>query len=376
MEILLKEPVIPNTALFGDFIKTARAEADLTQESLHDRGGAYRQMQGRIESGDPFELDGNVLIGYDRVYEWPRGYAAAVAQAAAYASGAEQPDPDLFGRTLAALYEPGRDFPALGFDPATGRAVYTDFALLTNVSFSDLLPVVDSRSGATLLDTQLLDGKMLNATFPSDTTGDRRTTFYRLTRSRLPADPFASLSSDGDGRPVTPIALDALTDLTTLDSARRLAGALLELQTARTTVERAAFTFVAVGAFGQDPFTTIRHLQGAGFSALRSGRIYPELNDFSTFWTSFCERHEASADQATPDLEALGLLDELNAARNSAKSIDVGTPTSTEPRLGSGVLPATVRPPMLLSVDGLKHEDLFVFYDSDDAPRIPLFFNS
>ena len=153
----------PNTTFFADFIKGARTTANLTQDNLHDRGASYRQLQGRIENGDLIELEDGVLAAYDRAYGWPLGYAAAVAQAAAYASGAEAPavnlaeggneggHPGMAGHparnTLAALYEPGRHSapPAIGFDPATGRAVYIGPGILTNIAFRELQAVLNSR---------------------------------------------------------------------------------------------------------------------------------------------------------------------------------------------------------------------------------------
>lgn len=357
----------PNTALFAEFIKGARTTANLTQDSLHDCGATYRQLQGRIENGDLIELEGGILAGYDTAYGWPRGYAGAVAQAGAYASGVEVPVKDLAERhTLAALYEPGRhNAPAaIGFDPATARAVYTDYGIVTNISFRDLRPVIDSRSGTTLLDTQLLDDRVMSSIVSDPLTSDRPRKFYRLSSKGA----FAS-----HGHIAEPIALDALTDITTLEEASQLARALLELSTAvNTTVERAAFTFLAIAAFGEDLFTTIRRLQEVGRFAIASG-LPPQLADFGEFWTSFCTRHDVSAELATPDLEALSLLDELSRAREGAKSIDIGPPSTEGWRLGRSALPATVR--TLTLALGEAEQDNFIFYDSEVAPQIPVCLN-
>jgi hypothetical protein len=300
------------------------------------------------------------------VYGWPRGYAAAVAQVGAYGNCLVEPVQGLADRSLAELYDPAgyRASPAIGFDPATGQPVGIDCATLTNIAFAELLAVIDSRNGATLLDTQLLDDRTRRPIIDGPSNGARPRTFYRMTpdEGRLPG-------------PATAMALDALTDVTTLAEARQLAQGLLEIRPARTTVERAAFTLLAIAAFGGDPFTTIRLLQEYG-PLLTPSRynLPPDFTEFMTFWDEFRKRHDGSAELAAPDLEALRLLDELSRSRESAKSIDMGPPTSEGPRFGRSVLPATIRALML--TDGERDQDPFIFYDGDLAPGIPVYFNN
>lgn len=368
----------PNTTYFADFIKGARVAANLTQDNLHDRGATYRQLQGRVENGEPTDLEHGMLAGYDRAYGWPRGYAQAVARVGAYATGAEvppallgyaradQPEPEGWppNLTLASLCEPGRysASAAIGFSAEHGHAVYLTYGVLTNLAFPDLAPVLNSRSGTVLLDTQVLDERSvseLDTTVHRD--GARPRTFYRLAADEGPLAQSRFV--------VTPIALDTLTDITRLYEARQLAQALLEMfPAAGTTVERAAFTFLAVAAFGEDPFTTIRQL-------LNANGEYLKAHEFLNFWASFCERCDVSQElAANPDLDALHLLDGLSRAREAAKAIDIGgPPMSRAQRSARPDLPQTVRVLMLTDAD--EQRDNIIFYDSTLAPQTPVCFN-
>lgn len=175
---------------------------------------------------------------------------------------------------------------------------------------------------------------------------------------------------------VTPIALDALTDITTLKEARDLAQALLELfPVVQTTVERAAFTFLVIAAFGEDPFTTIRRLQEGGRFAFQDrADFHPDLAEFREFWVKFRERHDGSAELAAPDHEALRLLDHLSRSREAAKSIEIGSPRTEGQRFGRAELPQTVRTTTLLF--GSEENENVIFYDSDVAPQVPVCLNS
>lgn len=361
--------MVPNTSLFADFIKAARTNANLTQDNLHDRGATYRQMQGRIENTEPIELDKGVLAAYERAYNWPAGYAEAVARAAAYASGYVEPPigiEHLAQKTLAGVYDPeyrGAAWPVIGFDPTTGSPVGSFIGIVTNISLNELLPVINSRKGATLLDTQLLDADTARRLCNSPV-ADRPRKLYRLAEDQGAFKDVAHL--------FTPIALDVLTDISGLGEARRLARVLLELFGGDTTVERAAFTFAAIAGFGEDPFTTIRHLQTAGpmgVSSLSAHAVAPELKDFAEFWIEFCARYDVSAKLAVPDLEALRLLDNLSDARERAKSSTFGPPVAGARRYGQPVLPSTVRAlPLITDTDN----DNVIVYDGDVAPQVPV----
>lgn len=370
--------MIPNTPLFADFIKTARTSANLTQDNLHERGASYRQLQGRIENGDLIDLEEGGLAAYDRAYGWPYGYAAAVAQAAAYAAGELNPagldssdendrrahqlhGPVHEGRpvrkTLAALYEPDRyKAPlALGFDPATGATVYAGAAIMTNVGMRTLQAVVDGRSGATLLDTQVLDDNAVRAIVSGPTARTRPRKFYRLTAAEGPLADYGGVAA--------PIALDPITDITNLSEARQLAKALLELRPSTpTTVERAAFTFLVVGAFGEDLFATVTRLQEE-----RSG-----FTEFYEFWADFRARCNVSAQLAQPDFAALDLLGGLDTAREAAQAIETGSYRAEHPRRApKPTSPATVRSVLLTDAE----EDSFIFYDSTVASETPICLN-
>jgi len=372
--------MVQNTAYFADFIRKARATAGLTQDQVHERGATYRQLQGRIEGGDAIELEAAALAAYDTAYGWPSDFAAAVARVGAYSTGIDTLAPNLIdgqldpadaatvsgstGSLLSALYDPGRriSVTALGFDPGTGRAIYSGWGILTNFAFRALRAVLDVRPGATLLDTQLLDATQVRS-IVGNHDAPRPRNFYRLGSDDNPLAEYGHL--------ITPLALDPLKDLTTLRDARALAQALLD-QSGRveTTVDRAAFTYLAIAGFRSDSLSTITHIQETGGVILHHGD--PKSAAFGEFWAAFRERHQASADLASPDLAALQLLNGVFRARELAKAIDIGTPSSEGDRLGRNTLPKIVRPLLLLTADA--ESDTVIFYDNDVVPQAPIVF--
>lgn len=346
--------MIPNTTLFADFIRTTRVDVDLSQDSLHERGAPYRQLQGRIENAELHELDTAVLQQYDRAYGWPRGYAAAVAQAAAYSCGELVSDALSRGDrpTLASLYEPETYCaPAvLGFDPSTGQPVSVTTPLLTNITFEDLRGIVDSRSGPLVLDVNVTDHRSVREVATGSLAVERRRALYRSTAGEGSLHHISHLAK--------PIAIDPLTALTTMSEARRLARALLAIYPAtETTVERAAFTFMALAAFGKDPFTTITALlTGAPLSA-----------DFAAFWDDFRDLDSVDAELARPDLHACRLIAGLCTARTSALGLEIGRPFEGQQRTPHYSRPRTIRNDELVSAT----QDSVVFYDSLTAPETP-----
>lgn len=111
-----------NTPVFAEFIKSARSEASLTQDNLNERGAPYRQMQGKVENGELHELESSLLAQYDRAFGWPRGYAGAVAQAAAYGCG------DLAGSVLDEENPPTRNCQYLWIGVFQATSVSVDSA--------------------------------------------------------------------------------------------------------------------------------------------------------------------------------------------------------------------------------------------------------
>lgn len=340
-------------------------------------------MQSRIEGGDPVELEDNVLASYDRAYRWPRDYAAAVATVGMFSEGVEPlaqnlidgelhpTDAGATGRSapglLSALRDPNRTSgpPTLGFDPTTGRAVYYGCGMLTNVPFHDLRGVMDSRSGATVLDTRLLN-RQLARSIVYDTDGSpRQVPLYRVGSDEDVLDEFAGY--------LTRIALDPLKDITTLKAARIFARALLEVSTTAvdTTVESVAFTFLAIAAFSGDTLTTVNRVLEWG------GHPGPETHAaaFRDFWSEFRSRHHAGAKLALPSFAALRLLDGFSRAQESGKIIDIGSaPVEDEHnRLGRNVLPEVKRPEVLLAET--TDTDTVIFYNGDVAPETPIAFN-
>ena len=350
----------PNTALFAEFVKAARGTANLTQDNLHEQGGPYRQMQGKVENGELHELDTTLLMQYDRAYGWPRGYAAAVAQAAAYASG-ELADglPDEGRPHLASLYKPDmRSFasPVLGFNAATGRPVGADVPVLTNISFDVLRAIVDSRAGTTLLDINVGDQHSLHEVAHGELAVERQRKLYRTTAPGEGALAYGVGSCD-------PIAVDPFTDLTGMADARRLARGLLGLTSSNhTTIERAAVTFLAIAAFGTDPFDTIAAIASGG----------PLLTEFTAFWETFRDEHSLGAHLTQPDREACRLLDGLGRARVSALDLKIGPHVEGHKRKPTYSAPATMRS-LVLTEPG---QDCVVFYDSAVAPETPLCLNN
>lgn len=358
--------VTPNTPPFAEFVKAARSTVNLTQDMLNERGAPYRQMQGKVENGELHELEPPLLAQYDRAYGWPRGYAGAVAQVAAYGCG------DLAGNALgdedrphlAALYEPDRYNapPALGFDPATGRPVYPTRPILTNIAFETLRAIVDSRAGTTLLDINAADEQSLREVTVGTVARERQRVLYRTAPGE---GPLANISHLAE-----PIAIDPLTDLTNMVEARRLAQALLAIYPSTdTTLERAAFTFLAIAAFGKDPFVTITALLSGGPLRLQGG---PLLTEFAAFWETFRDQDSVHADLAQPDLQACRLLAGLSAARTSALGLEIGTFYEDHQRTAKYSRPTTTRNWHL----AVAEQDSLVLYDSLTAPETPACLNN
>lgn len=351
----------PNTAPFAEFVKASRSTAGLTQDNLHERGGPYRQMQGKVENGELHELDTPLLMQYDRAYGWPRGYAAAVAEAAAYASG-DLPDglPDENRPHLASLYKPDmRSFasPIIGFNAATGRPVGDDRPILTNISFDVLRAIVDSRAGTTLLDINVGDQHSLHEVAHGDLAAKRRRKLYRTT---APGEgPLAYSVGSCD-----PIAIDPLTDLDNMADARQLARGLLGMRSLSPapTIEGAAVTFLAIAAFGKDPFDTITAIASGG----------PLLTEFIAFWETFRDEHSLGAHVTRPDRQACRLLDGVSQARVSALDLRISPPDEGRQRKPTYSPPTTMRS-LVLTEPG---QDRVVFYDSDTAPETPLCLNN
>lgn len=352
-----------NTPYFAEFIKAARNTANLTQDMLSERGAPYRQMQGKVENGELHELEPPLLAQYDSAYGWPRGYAAAVAQAAAYSSG------DLTGSvlddgdrpTLADQYKPDRSNnpPALGFNPATGQPVWPTRPILTNIGFQTLKAIIDSRAGTTLLDINAVDESSLRDVATGPIATERHRMLYRTAPGEGTLTDISHLAQ--------PIAIDPLTDLTNMVEARRLSQALLAIYPdTDTTVEKAAFTFLAIAAFGKDPFITITALLSGGPLGLPGGGSL--LNEFTAFWDTFRDRENIHADLMKPDLNACRLLAGLSAARTSALSLEIGAFYPGHQRTAKYSPPTTTRSEDL----ALPSQDSLVLYDSHTAPEAPV----
>lgn len=356
-----------NTPVFAEFIKSARSEASLTQDNLNERGAPYRQMQGKVENGELHELESSLLAQYDRAFGWPRGYAGAVAQAAAYGCG------DLAGSvldeenppTLAGLYEPGRfnSPPTLGFNPSTGHPVWPTRPILTNIDFQALRAIVDSRAGATLLDINAADEQSLRDVATGHVAQERHRVLYRTAPGEGTLSDISHLAQ--------PIAIDPLTDLTNMGEARRLAQALLAIYPRTdTTVEKAAFTFLAIAAFGKDPFITMTALLSGGLLGMPTGG--PLLNEFTAFWDTFRSRDNIHADLVNPDLNACRLLAGLSAARTSALSLEIGAFYQGHQRTAKYSPPTTMRNAQI----ALAAQNILVLYDSRTAPETPVCLNN
>lgn len=358
--------MVPNTPAFAEFIRLARSHAALSQEQLHERGGPYRQLQGWIEGADPDHADlaAGVLDSFDRAYGWPHNYTTAVAELSAYTDPTAPWMPQSpFGgvdvavgcpvktTTFAALYRPDsfKSPPAIGFDPATGAPVFLEGPLLTNIAFKHLRGIVNSRSGTTVVDTNIVDPESFQVLTAGEMARERSTHLYR-------AAPLTGFACDVE---IVPIVVDPVSDLTRIEEARELAQALMKLRPGvYTTVERAAFTFLAVAAFGQDPFVTITQYLTNDITG----------ENFRTFYKEFLDPGTGGPALASPDRIAFDLLDGLMTARISVTGVQIGPCKPGVQRRATYTAPTTIRNLVLTD----SPEDNLVLYDSDVAPELPL----
>ncbi|MEE3755231.1 helix-turn-helix domain-containing protein [Mycobacterium intracellulare] len=375
MSTVIPEGVSLLTPQLSTFIRDARAYYGLSQEQVAARGGPRRQMQGWIENADREEVTGTTLAGFDCAYQWPTGYTAAVARNFFEVHGAElnpalvgdeadaavlHPDsthhhPHSIRKTLAAwrnsaaANQYSKDFTCLGFNPEEGKPVHQTGALLTNIDFRNLHAVFNPEQGTTIIDTQVIDDASIHIAAGVDT-----------------AECFSAGQIRPGYRVMKRIAVDPLTDLYDMAEARRLAQALMTLRPGvRTTVERAAFTFLAIAAFGGDPLVTITHLK-IGPSMLTLKPAQPGLRqDFINFWQAFYSPDVAGPALAEPDLAACDLLAGVLAARDSALKVQIGNPHGGR-RKPTYEAPVTLRSSALLDA-----APAVVFYDSASAPELP-----
>lgn len=374
MSIVIPEGISLLTPQLSAFISDARAFYGLSQEQVAANGGPRRQVQGWIENGNRDDADNVTLSGFDRAYGWPTGYTTAVAANFFEVHGVEL-NPALLGDEAdAALYpeaperhphsvrktltawrrsavaeQYSQHHTCLGFDPKKGLPVHQQCALVTNVDFARLRAIFNPDRGTTVFDTQAVDLGTVEAVL-----GSVIETSYRA----------GELGPAYTGK--QRIAVDPLTDLYDLGDAKRLAQALMRVRPdIPTTVERAAFTFLAIAAFGGDPLVTVNQLKMRHKSpGLPRGEV---CNEFHEFWRTFFDAESAGAALAEPDLAALDLLAGILDARDSAMLVEIGPVLPGTARRTPTYQPATTMRSSTLT----ETEQTLVFYDSAYAPELP-----
>ena len=379
------------TAHLSRFLRDARTFHDLSQEKVHDRGGPYRQMQGWLENGDRDDVDATVLRSFDEAYQWPRGYTEALARIGEGELGrqprqintalAASDEDALYTRhhddttrslkTLAALYDPTDEWHPLtiGYDPVTEAPLGPEGPTLTNIDFNDLLPIVHGWSRNTIIDTNI-----------STDTAAARLTNNGITALKARSTQAYRTGPEPDNR-AQPIAIDALSDLCDMNSARRLAAALMNVYpNVGTTIERAAFTFMVIAAFGGDPLVTITHLK-AGLPPPTTPAADGTPTHFEDFWQDFYDPLHDGPELAQPDLAACDLLAGILNARDSLIRFTIGNYYGLPRRRRPSNEPVTtIRGETLLPRHGNPQNpgpgNAIIFYDSRTAPEIPLCLDS
>ncbi|ORW12233.1 MULTISPECIES: hypothetical protein [Mycobacterium] len=366
---------------FAAFVRETRERSGRSQQEVHDAGGPYRQAQAAIESEQGDHIPDYFLPMFDHAYGWPRGYTQALAELGEYIENPElgdalrgderdaavladydgQPPPTVW-KTFGGLYEDpnqatGYSPAYLGFDPTTGEPVCLEGPLLTNVPFEHLHPMILARHGTTTIDVNVVDANSMN-TLTSHYAGG----YVPESAAQQPIKLYRTGTSDP--AQAEPIAIDSLSEITLLSEAKNLAAALRKIRPhVPTTTIRAAFTFLAIVAFGEDPILTMTELLRRGTDTAAT-----EFNTrFEQFWQEFYDPAKAGPELARPDHHACDLLAGVLAARDEVLTIDIGNHKGQRhPRYD---IPRTVRPDSILPPSA---PPAMLFYDSNIAPEMPV----
>jgi hypothetical protein len=365
--------LLPLTPHLSSFLADARSFYGVTREDVAQHGGPDPELQAVIERGDRDDVGDIHISRYDGAYGWPIGYTDAVARNF-YELHRVEFNPALLGEEADALLYPGgidrhphsvhktltawrnssaatqysQDATYLGFDPVDGRPVLQSGAMLTNLEFRDLRSAINARRGATIVDRRAADLVSVEA--------DNYDVAHRV----------GDLGPEfGAGKR---ISVDPLSDLHDIGDAKRLARALMKVRPdVPTTAERAAFTFLAIAAFGGDPLVTANQL--------KTRQSIPDLpppdgqirSEFFRFWRGFVDDVSAGSALAEPDLIALDLLAGILEARDSALRVDIGAPRSDNGRR----TPSYEAAPTVRASTLTEANPALVFYDSGYAPELP-----
>ncbi|UBV17762.1 helix-turn-helix domain-containing protein [Mycolicibacterium fortuitum] len=373
-----------NTNWFATYLRETRERRGWSQQQVADAGGPYRQLLATMENNDEPELRPGALDMIDRAYAWPYGYTQALAELGEYADDSERalPDalrggerdgaamidypgqdpPDVAWKTFSGIYDKpdsggARHFSPIGFDVDSGRVSYLGGPTLTNVAFAHLHSMILARHGVTTIDINVTDAKSLDVVAKDYADGHMPdgVAQHPMKRYRIGAtEPDYAAA----------IVMDPLSEITTLSEAKILADKLLTISPqVPTSVMRAAFTFLAIVAFGEDPLVTLTQLKRGGTDP--SARDFAER--FTKFWDDFYDPTKAGPDLARPDRAACDLLAGTQASRDTTMQINIGGYQGQRPH-PRYTLPHTVTPGQVTGGD----DPAVIFYDSNVIPELPV----
>lgn len=370
-----------NTDWFAAYIGRTRERRGWTQQQVTDAGGPYRQLLASIENNDRSTLRFDVLDMINRAYGWPASYAQALADLGEYADGRVLPDclrggqrdqaaiasrlgvnpPPSTYKTFSALYkkprlkQSGDQSVYVGFDANSGEPVSLEGPVLTNVAFDHLHPMILARHGVTTIDVRATSEESLQSVAEYT---------YGQMPDGVAQNPMKSFCVGvTEAAMGQSIVLDPLAELTTLSGARRFVEDLMAIRPlVQTSRIRAAFTFLGIVAFGEDPLVTLTQLKRNG--------VDPAALDFAArfeqFWHTFYDPTKAGPDLAKPDPAACDLLAGVLGARDVTMEIHIGS--------GPGRRPARYEIPQTMTPEHLTrgiHGPALVFYDSKVVPELP-----
>lgn len=368
-----------NSAHFALQIQAARESQQLTPADVYEAAKVPLEIQAQIEKGAHTALAGEWLQGYDRIFGWPQGYAAALAEMNTHQLGPVsdalrggvlderasqeimQDAPADVWKTFAGLADDAKPYPVIGFNAATGDPVLLEGPILTNVGLKELGAMTLARSGHTTVDMNL-------TCHGSDAVNIA--TGYRGQKYRGAAENGVDVYATGvDVRfgksAVTNIGVDPLIGLRSFAAAKALAAALLELRAGvRTTVMRAALTFFAAAKFDDEPLNTLIQLKRAQTPGSLSPAGRKRFQEFTAYWDEHFLTLDLGWDAAQPDPAAAELLAGVVASRDMLVDVDAKFDKD-----GTAAV-SVVGPEQMLERYGQRPSVLF--YDSAVAPELPL----
>lgn len=373
-----------NNAWFANYLNRTREQRRWSQQQVADAGGPYRQALAAIENRTETVLRSDTLRLVERAYGWPDLYADALAELGEYAEDPDRALPDslrggerdqaamassygghasesTISKTFSGLYkrpsstDDGRRFVYVGFDVASGDPVFLEGPALTTVAFENLHPMILARHGVTTID--------VNATGAEALKQVREYCHGQMSGVAQSPMKCYSVGLDEFGADQA-IVLEPLSEISSLSEAKRLAEELLAIRRhVETPAVRAAFTYLAIAAFGEDQLTTLTQLKRRSvdpFSATEFGQR------FGAFWKDFYDPAKAGPDLAQPDPKAYDLLAGVLAARDATMEVQIGRHQGQRyPRYAL---------PEVVSAESLTCDaqgPALIFYDGAVIPELP-----